>query len=372
MPYVAPKPTVANVLATAAVWSGSGDTSGALRLLNAHGLTVADMRSYLISKRGLLNGLGSPMPNVVRVPDPRRQFQPRIAALADLYAEQAMGRFHFHASNPIHAAAAIVKKATAPVASAAMMPMQMAASLASRPAAVPVAPPLASPAVAAQVQSQAQPAAQVQPAAPVYPVSNLPPAADPNANAPLPSSSDGSTGDNSGGGDTGYQDAASVFNGLGRGGGGGGGHGGGGHWGGGRGWGGGFIGVDGGTLFVQNVFPVAPCYDARGRVIPCPTGVAGLGRFKHYAPRGARSLRHNAVVAGLSALPASPADPSIQTQLSQISVDWPSGTLHIGPNKYSILTTLIGGLIVKGLMWGLSKGGGALAGSKVAAGRKAR
>ena len=35
----------------------------------------------------------------------------------------------------------------------------------------------------------------------------------------------------------------------------------------------------------------------------------------------------------------------------------------MGTNKYSILTTLIGGLVVKTIMWGLSKGGNALKGA---------
>jgi hypothetical protein len=390
MPYATPQPVVANVLATAAIWSGAGDTAGALRLLNAHGLTVADMRSYLISKRGLLNGLGTVKPVIHRVPDPRLRFQPQLANLAGRGLGLGTLGFHFH--NPFsavtNAISAAAQKAKSAVSNQVMTAANIAVSLASgppkssapagssgatytdssgnpisyfqyqqlmfqynnpasaAPAAAPAAPipPLASPTVAAQIQ------AATQPAPTVYPVSNQPASVNPANSAPLPSSSDGSTGDNSGGGDTGYQDAASVFN-----------------------------------------------------------DMNGLGRFRHYPPRGARPLRPNPVVAGLRGLgynftqelqqaqsamsspganqPASApataassapaAQPDISTQLNQISFDWPSGTLYVGTNKYSILTTLIGGLVVKTIMWGLSKGGNALKGAPAlgggaAAGKKGR
>ncbi len=45
----------------------------------------------------------------------------------------------------------------------------------------------------------------------------------------------------------------------------------------------------------------------------------------------------------------------VAQQLSQIRMDWPSGTLYVGSNKYSLLTTLIGGLVIKGIMWGGGK-----------------
>ena len=45
----------------------------------------------------------------------------------------------------------------------------------------------------------------------------------------------------------------------------------------------------------------------------------------------------------------------IAQQLSQVRMDWPSGTLYVGSNHYSILTTLIGGLVIKGIMWGGGK-----------------
>jgi len=144
----------------------------------------------------------------------------------------------------------------------------------------------------------------------------------------------------------------------------------------------------GGTTVLVDATGV-PCRDAQGRIIACPPGaLAGLGarlKYRHYRPRGVPPLAPNPVVAGLGAAyqgaqgaPAASiapaADPSIAMQLNQISVDWPSGTLHIGTNKYSILTTLIGGLIVKGIMWGLSKGGSAIkgGGTPAVAAKKAR
>lgn len=45
----------------------------------------------------------------------------------------------------------------------------------------------------------------------------------------------------------------------------------------------------------------------------------------------------------------------IDQQLSQIRMDWSSGTLYVGSNHYSLLTTLLGGLVIKGIMWGGSK-----------------
>lgn len=372
MPYITPQPTIANVLATAAVWSGAGDTSGAMRLLNAHGLTVADMRSYLISKRGLLNGLGTAKPTKHQVPHPKATLarhargdftDPPPPYFAGMPLGQALGRFHI--GNPFKSVAAAVQKAVGSTYSAVMKPAEIAQSLAKgKPSASynqgvqSYTDSAGNPITAAQYQQlMSQWAAQGYQAAPgttpatntlnpamattapgtvpfdpsnpnsgpsgavsvqpVYAVSNLPASVNPANNAPvtpsLPSSSDGSTGDNSGGGDTGYQDAASVFN--------------------------------------------------------------GLGRFKHYAPQGTRQLRHNPVVAGFAgvglgrfgAIPAAPAAPAplpdIATQLNQISFDWPSGTLYVGTNKYSILTTLLGGLVVKTIMWGLSKGGNALKGA---------
>jgi hypothetical protein len=373
MPYITPQPTIANVLATAAVWSGAGDTSGAMRLLNAHGLTVADMRSYLISKRGLLNGLGAAKPKVNKVPHPKATLarhargdftDPPPPYFAGMPMGEALGRFHF--SNPFKAVSNAVQKVVGSAYSAVMKPAEIAQALTKgKPTASnnmgvqSYTDSAGNPITAAQYQQlmsqwaaqgyQAQGTATlnpamattapgavstfdpsnpnsgamaVQPAAPVYSVSNLPASVNPANNAPLPSSSDGSTGDNSGGGDTGYQDAASVFN--------------------------------------------------------------GLGRFKHYAPRTAGRLRSNPIIAGLGAnyqaIPAAPGTtaaappPDIAAQLNQISFDWPSGTLYVGTNKYSILTTLIGGLVVKSIMWGLSKGGAALkgGGAPAVAGKKSR
>lgn len=169
MPYLAPKPVVANVLATAAQWAGSGQTREAMRLLNRSGLSVADMRSYLISKRGLLNGLGQPA----------------------------------YLGTPAHKKKPAGKK-----------PLQKHLLVRSR--------------------------------------NNMPP----------------------------------------------------------------------------------PHFAGLGAAAPAPVAPAPL-----------------------------PTDPDIETQLSQIRFDWPSGTLYVGANKYSILTTLIGGLVVKAVMWGLSKGGSALKGA---------
>jgi hypothetical protein len=471
MPYVTPQPTIANVLATAAVWSGAGDTSGAMRLLNAHGLTVADMRSYLISKRGLLNGLGSAKPKVNKVPHPKATLarhargdftDPPPPYFAGMPMGEALGRFHI--GNPFKSVASAVQKAVGSAYSAVMKPAEIAQALTKgKPTASynqgvqSYTDSAGNPITAAQYQQlmtqwaaqgyQASPSAatattapgavatvntpgpfsmdpsnpnygsvaSVQPAAPVYSVSNLPASVNPANNAPLPSSSDGSTGDNSGGGDTGYQDAASVFNGLGR-------------------WnpfrqvqqltrrivapvmqrhtqgttiphsappntGGGLVTYPPRTIatgtvqypplaspavvaqiqtaqppaWVQPVqVPTGPISAQQQMQIAnelnnCPAGmVCGLGRFKHYAPGGTRALRHNPVVAGFGAIPVAPAAPAAQpdiaAQLNAISFDWPSGTLYVGTNKYSILTTLIGGLVVKSIMWGLSKGGAALKG----------
>lgn len=53
-------------------------------------------------------------------------------------------------------------------------------------------------------------------------------------------------------------------------------------------------------------------------------------------------------------MPDTSAEPIAQ-QLNQISMDWSSGTLYVGSNKYSLLTTLLGGLVIKGIMWGGGK-----------------
>lgn len=55
---------------------------------------------------------------------------------------------------------------------------------------------------------------------------------------------------------------------------------------------------------------------------------------------------------------AAPADTSslpIDQQLNAVSIDWSSGTLWVGTNHYSLLTTLLGAVVVKGIMWGGSK-----------------
>ncbi len=52
---------------------------------------------------------------------------------------------------------------------------------------------------------------------------------------------------------------------------------------------------------------------------------------------------------------ASPADPTIEQQVAAIHIDWSTGNLWVGPNKYSLLTTLLGGLVIKGMLFGGSK-----------------
>ena len=55
---------------------------------------------------------------------------------------------------------------------------------------------------------------------------------------------------------------------------------------------------------------------------------------------------------------AAPVDTStlpIANQLSQVSVDWTTGTLLVGTNRYSLLTTFLGGMVIKGLFWGTGK-----------------
>lgn len=56
--------------------------------------------------------------------------------------------------------------------------------------------------------------------------------------------------------------------------------------------------------------------------------------------------------------PAAPVNTStlpIADQLSQIRVDWSTGTLYVGTNSYSLLTTFLGGMVIKGIFWGTGK-----------------
>lgn len=68
------------------------------------------------------------------------------------------------------------------------------------------------------------------------------------------------------------------------------------------------------------------------------------------------------VMAGLSSVAdatlasAMPDDnATIQDQLASIRMDWATGNLWVGNNKYSLVTTLIGGLVIKGMLFGGSK-----------------
>lgn len=76
------------------------------------------------------------------------------------------------------------------------------------------------------------------------------------------------------------------------------------------------------------------------------------------ATNGLGSIPATPVQAPAPAAAAVPVDTStepIANQLSQISVDWTTGTLYVGTNHYSLLTTFLGGLVIKGLFWGTGK-----------------
>ncbi len=65
------------------------------------------------------------------------------------------------------------------------------------------------------------------------------------------------------------------------------------------------------------------------------------------------------VMAGLADATLSAAMPddnaTIQDQLASIRMDWATGNLWVGNNKYSLVTTLIGGLVIKGMLFGGNK-----------------